>query len=103
MPVDLTSRYWGLPSYTVVEDERTSTALPARPLPPASGDNPYKHRVTGVETLEYLAWRYFGNSAAWWHIADANGLVFPLDQRPGATVLVPPVGDIGRIRRTRSF
>jgi hypothetical protein len=61
------------------------------------------HRLSGVETIEYLAWHYYGRSAVWWRIADANPLVFPLDYRPGATVRVAPAGAINRVLRTRKF
>ena len=104
MPVDVTSRYRSLGSYEVTaEDGSTTTAIPSRALGGPITVDLYHHRLTGVETIEYLAWRYFGNSAAWWHIADANPLVFPLDLRPGATVEVPPAGAVGRVLRTRSF
>jgi hypothetical protein len=103
MPVDVTSRYWTLPSYEVPDEAGHTTALPERPLPPVAGLDMYNHRLTGVENVEYLAWRYFGNSGSWWHIADANALTFPLDYRPGATVRVPPARGVGRVLRTRSF
>lgn len=102
MAVDITSRYWALPKYEVGGGAGPTTALPARQLPPIAGLDMYNHRLTGVESVEYLAWRYFGNSAAWWHVADANPLAFPLDYRPGATVLVPPIRAVGRVLRTRS-
>lgn len=106
MPVDVTSRYWALGSYPALRDGERTTALPARPLTPAPDDADgdfYNHRVTGVETMEYLSWRYFGSSTAWWQVADANGLVFPLDHRPGTTLRMPPAAGIGRVMRTRSL
>lgn len=106
MPVDVTSRYRSLGSYEVAVGAETTTALPARPLgavPDGAEIDFYHHRVTGVETMEYLAWRYFGSSTRWWHVADANGLVFPLDHRPGATLRIPPAAGVGRVLRTRSF
>ncbi len=103
MPVDVNSRYRALPSYEVHRADGVTTALPARVLPPIGALEMYNHRVTGVETIEYMAWRYFGSSASWWHIADANPLAFPLDYRPGATVQVPPARGVGRVLRTRSF
>jgi hypothetical protein len=105
MPVDVTSRYWLFESYTVSDDKGTTTALPERPVRLVTDPEAdlYNHRLTGVETIEYLAWRYFGNSSAWWHIADANALVFPLDHRPGTTVKVAPAGGVGRVLRTRGF
>lgn len=103
MPVSVTSRYAALASYDVIGERGRTSALPARPLPEGSETDIYNHRVSGVETIEYLAWRYYGSSTAWWHLADANELAFPLDYRPGATLRVPPVGGIGRVLRTRTF
>jgi hypothetical protein len=59
--------------------------------------------LTGVESLEYLAWRFYGRSTAWWQIADANALVFPLDYRAGTSVALPQPSGVGRVLRTRSF
>jgi phage tail protein X len=59
--------------------------------------------LTGVESLEYLAWRFYGRSTAWWHIADANPLIFPLDYRPGMSVTLPQSTGVGRVLRTRTF
>jgi len=56
-----------------------------------------------VEDLEYLAWRYLGRSTAWWVVADANSLAFPLDHRPGETIRIPPAGGVGAVARSRSF
>lgn len=103
MPVDVTSRYRALKSYEVANEAGESTALPARPLRPQENLDVYNHRLTGVENIEYLAWRYYGKSTAWWVVADANELTFPLDHKPGATVKVPPASGVGRVVRTRSF
>jgi hypothetical protein len=62
----------------------------------------YRHRVTGLEDLEYLAWRFSASSEDWWRIADANPLAFPLDLRPGNALNLPhneqsrPLRDRGR-------
>jgi hypothetical protein len=101
MPVDVTSRYRLSKSYQVTDETGTSTALPARLLRTRDDVDFYNHRLTGVEDVEYLAWRYFGKSAAWWVVADANKLIFPLDFQPGDTVRVPPASGVGRVVRTR--
>jgi hypothetical protein len=104
VPVDVTSRYWSLGAAAVVDGDGESAALPARLL--HRDDLPrelYQHRLTGVETIEYVAWRYYGRSESWWVVADANDLVFPLDLAPGATLRVPPASGVGRVLRTRSF
>lgn len=103
MPVDVTSRYRLQPTAEVMIDGRSTAAIAARPRPaPPSGDL-YNHRLTGVEDIEYLAWRYLGRSTSWWAIADANPLAFPLDHRPGETIKIPQIGDVGRVARTRTF
>ncbi|MEM7305809.1 MAG: hypothetical protein AAF682_04030 [Planctomycetota bacterium] len=104
MPVDVTSRYRLLKSYEVSDPEASSSALPARLLDGERRTSDlYQHRVSGVETIEYLAWRYLGKSNAWWHIADENKLTFPLDLRPGDVVGVPSSTQVGRVVRTRNF
>jgi hypothetical protein len=103
MPVDAASRYRLHPTVEHVVDGRPTVAVGIR-LQPDLPDGPlYQHRLTGVEDIEYLAWRYLGRSTAWWAIADANPLAFPLDVRPGQTVQIPDLGDIGRVVRTRTF
>ena len=102
MPVDVRSRYWALPSYEAPTPDGPTPSLPIRPNAEIDEADLVNHRLSGVETVEYLAWRYYGRSATWWRIADANPLVFPLDYRTGATVHVAPAGSINRVLRTRS-
>ena len=71
--------------------------------PPAAGVTIYRHQVTGLETLEYLAWRYYGNSALWWRISEANDLRYPIGLEPGSTINIPGVNDLGTVVRNRSF
>lgn len=101
MPVDVTSRYYSLAAVEVEDDGDVSTALPARLVRPPAGESLYNHLLTGVEDVEYLAWRYHGDSRSWWRIADANPLVFPLDLPPGTTVKIPSTAGAGRVLRTR--
>ena len=103
MGVSIRSRYWSLPPLEVPGPEGPVPALPIRPQPAPPSAATVTHMVTGVESLEYLAWRFYGRSAAWWHIADANDLSFPLDYRPGMTVNVPQGTGVGRVLRTRRF
>ena len=60
-------------------------AIPARPVPPPADPTatPYFHTVVAGETIELLAFRYFGSSAAWWLIADANPTALPARPRAG--------------------
>lgn len=107
MPVTSSSRYFGLAVYDAVnahgESHPTIAIRPSQPFYPDI--SLYKHTLIGSETLEYLAWRYYGSSLAWWRIAETNqsGLVFPLDLQPGEVVAIAASDDIGRVRRTRSF
>jgi len=103
MPVDVTSRYWALAGYDAPGETGPTTAIAIRPNAVVADEDLVNHRLTGVETIEYVAWRYYGRSAAWWRIADANPLAFPLDYRPGATLKVPPGRAVGRVVRTRSL
>ena len=50
-----------------------------------------------------LAWRYYGDSSQWWQIADANGLVFATDIKPGMTLSIPSSSNLGTVVRNRSF
>ncbi|MFF3407478.1 hypothetical protein ACFYW8_14990 [Streptomyces sp. NPDC002742] len=105
MSVSITSRYRQAAVYPAVDATGSTRATVAirRYTPPAAGDITYEHRVTGVEDIEYLSWRYFGDSQVWWRIADANPVAFPLDLRPGAALSVPASQDIGQVSRDRVF
>ena len=46
-----------------------------QPTPPVPGSTTYQHQVSGVETIEYLAWRYYGDSKYWWAFARASPCV----------------------------
>lgn len=103
MPVDITSRYWALQSYEAPASGGTRPAIPMRPNVEIPKQDLVSHRLTGVENIEYLAWKYYGRSAVWWRVADANPLSFPLDLKPGTAVRIAPAGSINRVLRTRSF
>lgn len=90
MAVPINSRYRQLSAYpAAAADGTVRPTLPIRRTPQRA--TTYRHRVTATEDVEYLAWRYLGNSQAWWAVADANPVVFPLDVAPG-DVLDMPVG-----------
>jgi hypothetical protein len=103
MPVGLKSRYYGLPTYQIEDRRGQTTALALRPSlnPPSTTD--YRHRVTALENLEYLAWRYYGSSDDFWRILDANPVRFPLDLKPAEMLTVPVGADTGLVQRTRRF
>ena len=103
MPVNLMSRYRALPVHQAIDARGTARSTVAirraEPLPP--GVTLIQHALTAAEDVEALAWRYYGTSEAWWRIADANPLVFPLDWQPGAMVAIPALDDVGRVERSR--
>jgi hypothetical protein len=103
MAVSINSRYRRLAAYpAAAADGTVRPTLPIRRTPAPSGAT-YRHRLSGVEDIEYLAWRYLRNSEAWWAVADANPVAFPLDASAGDVVEVP-VGDRpDRVDRTRMF
>ncbi len=105
MPVTITSRYYLSPVYDATDANGVSHATIAirPPTPPAPGTTLYSHLVSGVETIEYLAWRYYGDSTLWWRIAEANDLIFATDIKPGMTLNIPAVNDLGTVVRNRSF
>lgn len=103
MPVTSRSRHFRQPVHRVRDasgQEREAIAIRPPPAPPGpSGAT--QHLLSGVESIEYLAWRYFGQSDAWWRIADANPTAFPLDLFPGSKLSIPAAADVGRMERTR--
>jgi hypothetical protein len=105
MPVSLTSRYANLPVYDAVDASgATHPTIAIRPSTvPTPGSTSAQRTLVGVETVEYLAWQYYHASAAWWRIAEANPLIFPLDLTSGMSLTVPAPDDVGLIERTRSF
>lgn len=105
MPVSSTSRYKGMPVYTVDDPRRGPTATVGirETTPVTSKTQLFRHAIAGVETIESLAHRYYGMSDAWWRIAEANPLMFPLDLRPGVSLAIPGIDEVGRIDRTRRF
>src|SRR5262249_28466188 len=98
-------RYFGLPVNLATDGAgQTRPAIAIRPhQPPPADAFRYRHVVTGAEDIEYLAWRYLGDSRQWWRIAEANTLMFPLDIRAGLALTVALSDQIGRIERDRTF
>jgi len=103
MPVQLTSRYYGLPVLQIEDRRGRHAALALRPMPDQSRAGDYRHRVAALENLEYLGWRYYGRSEDYWRILDANPLRFPLDVKPADQLSVPIGVDVGLTQRTRRF
>lgn len=103
MPVSSSSRYQQQDAYPApAADGTLRPTLPIRRTP-APVQAAYRHRVSGVEDLEYVAWHYLGNSEAWWVVADRNPVAFPLDLAPGAVLDVPLGERPGPSDRARVF
>ena len=49
------------------------------------------------ERLDYLAGKYYGNSALWWVIAAASGIGWGLQVPPGTYIRIP--ADLSKIKR----
>jgi nucleoid-associated protein YgaU len=47
-------------------------------------------QVAQGETLDHIAHTVYGDPAYWRQLAEANGLVNPLDLEPGAVLVLPP-------------
>jgi nucleoid-associated protein YgaU len=87
MAVTLYSRYYGLDVATIDGE----TSLAERPIPPiVDYPDSLLHVIVAGETLDQLAFTYYGREDLWWQIADANSGRFPLDWAPGNTVVIPP-------------
>ena len=101
----ISSRYYSTPVFT--ETDPTGAPHPTigirPPKPPAVNVAIYNHLLSGIETIEYLAWRYYGDRSQWWRIAEANALQYPMDLVPGSLVAIPGANDVGTIVRNRSF
>lgn len=60
------------------------------PYTHTSSDNDCIHTVMDGETLQNLAYQYYGDSGLWDIIADANGVINPLtDVTPGLILIIP--------------
>ena len=105
MPVPLTSRHYGLAVYDAADASgATHPTISLRSVDaPSLQAAVFHHVITGAESIEYLAWRYFGMSDAWWRIADANSPVFPLYLPVGSVVAIPQPGAVGLVQRNRTF
>jgi len=105
MPLTPDSRYRTLAAFFAPDTTGAEHATVAIRLvaPATAGASGVFHTVTAGDTLETLAFAYFGDSSAWWRIADANPAAFPFAPEPGSTVFIP--GDVaaGHIERTRPF
>jgi nucleoid-associated protein YgaU len=51
------------------------------------------HRVTDddAKRIDLLAWEYYGDCALWWVIAEANGILNPLDLEASRVLRIPAI------------
>ena len=103
MPVDITSRYKGLPIAHAPDDRGDIYPSIGQRLVTTLTPAPFSHRLAPLESLESLAAKQFNNSAYWWKIADANPRVFPLDWRTGDVVRLPGSAQVSMVQRSRTF
>jgi len=87
-PQAFSSRYHDLE--TVAADDRVSLAQRPPVLDPLPPDS-IVHTVIGTETLDLIAWKYYGREDLWWRIADANPVLKPFELTPGQTIAIPPL------------
>jgi len=88
MALSLYSRYRNVG--TVTADGRVSLGQRAAPSADVPRDS-IIHTVIGRETLDLLAWRYYGREDLWWRIADTNPGLSPLGLQPGQMIAIPPL------------
>ncbi|MER5434626.1 tail protein X [Streptomyces sp. NPDC002588] len=53
------------------------------------------HRVVAGDSLQSLAWREYGDTAAWRNIAEANGIDDPTRLPTGIELVLPSAGEVG--------
>jgi hypothetical protein len=60
---------------------------------PTSGGNPGEHLrlVREGETLAWIAYEEYGDSTAWRHIAELNGIDDPRRLQPGQALIIAPI------------
>ncbi len=59
------------------------------------------HVLVEGDNLAMLAYREYGDAARWRAVADLNGIDDPMRLRPGRTLLLPAVEDLGRTDAAR--
>lgn len=88
MTTDFFSRYYN--SEIIRVNGRKSLAQRRIGAPETYPDQ-IEHTIIGNETLDQLAAKYYGREELWWRIADANPNRFPLDWKPGETLVISPL------------
>ena len=63
------------------------------PIVPESPNNDIQHTVKDGETLQNIAFRYYGDSGKWYIIAEANKILNPFKElEMGTLIRIPTYG-----------
>lgn len=95
-PFDAASRYHGVPLAVLPQpDGAPGIAYARRRFLPALRDVAVAGRVSiaAGDRPDLIAHRAYADPAAWWRVADANGVAdsFELTDTPGARIVIPVV------------
>ena len=66
-------------------------SLESYPLLIPSSPNDFQHTLKEGETLQNLAYRYYGDSGKWFLIAEANTILNPFKELESGTLIKIPV------------
>lgn len=85
------SRYASNTVITVdVDGASRQVILPA--IPSTTTFSYINHIYSGAETIDGLAYQYFGDATQWWQIADINPAIMDWNNiTPGTTIRIPVV------------
>lgn len=68
-------------------------SLEAKPLVVLESPNDIQHTVKDGETLQNIAFRYYGDSGKWYIIAEANKILNPFKElEMGTLIRIPTYG-----------
>ena len=68
-------------------------SLEAKPPVVPESSNDIQHTVKDGETLQNIAYRYYGDSGKWYLIAEANGILNPFKEvESGTLIRIPAYG-----------
>lgn len=68
-------------------------SLEAKPPVVPESPNDIQHTVKDGETLQNIAFRYYGDSGKWYIIAEANGILNPFKELESGTLIrIPSYG-----------
>lgn len=65
-------------------------SLESYPLLIPSSPNDFQHTLKEGETLQNIAYRYYGDSGKWYIIAEYNNIINPFTELKGGMVLMIP-------------